>query len=165
MIFVTVGTILPFDRLIAAVDAWAGATGRGDLLFGQLCRLGPDNHRPAHFEWAEELTPMEFRARVEAADAIVAHAGIGTIVDALTRSKPLLIMPRRHALREHVNDHQLETVAKFAGREGLLTAMKAEQVGPALDVLAAGAGTPPRLGPDADESLIAAVRQAVLGMR
>lgn len=45
---------------------------------------------------------------------VVAHASIGTIVDARTRSEPLLIMLRRLALREHVNDHQLDTMSKRA---------------------------------------------------
>jgi UDP-N-acetylglucosamine transferase subunit ALG13 len=163
VIFLTVGTILPFDRLIRAVDDWARASGRGAEVFGQLCELGPDNYRPSHFEWAERLTPMDFRGRIEAADVIVAHAGIGTIVDGLTRGKRLLIMPRRHALREHVNDHQLETVRKFDGRAGLRIAMEPGEVGPALDALLAEGGEAPRLGPDADDRLIAAVRGAIFG--
>lgn len=163
MIFMTVGTILPFDRLSRALDDWAASRGRSDI-FGQLYDLGPDNYRPVHFEWAERLSPADFRACIEAADLIVGHAGIGTIVEALTRAKPLLVMPRRHALREHVNDHQLETVAKFGDRPGIRVVMDPEGVAPALDELLAGGLEAPQLGAYAEQSLIQAVRTAILGI-
>lgn len=162
MIFMTVGTILPFDRLARALDDWAGSRGQANI-FGQLYELGPDNYRPQHFEWAERLSPGDFRARIDAADLIVGHAGIGTIVEALTRSKPLLIMPRRHALREHVNDHQLETVAKFGNRPGIRVAMEPEEIAPALDELVAKGLEAPQLGAYAEQSLIDAVRATILG--
>ena len=37
MIFVTVGTQLAFDRMIKAVDEWAGARGRTDV----FAQVGP----------------------------------------------------------------------------------------------------------------------------
>ncbi len=51
---------------------------------------------------------------MQAATAIVAHAGMGTILTALEMGKPLLVMPRRAALGEHRNDHQLATASRFA---------------------------------------------------
>lgn len=161
-IFFTVGTILPFDRLARALDDWA-ANREGVQVFGQLYDLGPQNYRPKHFIWSERLDPAEFRARIEATDLIVAHAGIGTITEALMRAKPLLIMPRRHALREHVNDHQLETVEKFGDRPGIRVIMEPEEFAPALDdMLTHGMAVPP-LGPYADRGLIDAVRTTILG--
>ena len=49
---------------------------------------------------------------MDAAAAIVAHAGMGTILTALETGKRLLVMPRRAALGEHRNDHQLATVSR-----------------------------------------------------
>lgn len=164
MIFMTVGTILPFDRLTRALDAWAETRGRQDI-FGQLGDLGPENYRPRHFEWAERLTPSDFRARIEEADLIAGHAGIGTITEALTRGKPLLIMPRRHALREHVNDHQLETVAKFGERPGIKVVMTPEEIPEALDAILAADNTAPPLSAYAEQSLIDAVRAAIFDTR
>jgi len=163
MIFLTVGTILPFDRLVRALDDWAADETRTDI-FGQIGDLGPDNYRPRAFPWQERLTPMEFRQRIETADIIVAHAGIGTIVDALTRSKPVVIMARRHALREHVNDHQLETVRKFADRPGVHVVEEPRQIGAAM-AAALSSGPVESIPEDAQDSLIAAISDALHGRR
>lgn len=161
MIFLTVGTILPFDRLTRAMDDWCDAEGRQDV-FGQVGDLGPDTYRPRSFPWRERLSPVEFRARIEEARVIVAHAGIGSILDALTRSKPIVIMARRHALREHVNDHQLQTVRRFADRPGVQVVEDPGDLGAAMT--AALSGGPTRaLGPDAEDCLIQAVRAAIHG--
>ena len=160
MIFLTVGTILPFDRLARAVDEWASATGQGRHVFGQLGDLDSDSYRPTSFEWTERLSPPEFRARIEAADLIVSHAGIGTILDALTRSKRIVVMARQHAMREHVNDHQLQTVARFADRPGIHVAASETDVGPALDTALRNPAPEP-LPPFAQDSLIAAIRDVI----
>lgn len=159
-LFLTVGTILPFDRLVESLDEWACIHESAEI-FGQLCDLGVDNYRPRHFPWAERLAPDEFRRKISEADLVVGHAGIGTITEALTRAKPLLIMPRRHALREHVNDHQLETVAKFQTRPGVQVVMTPDELAPALDALISRGATAPRLGPYAEQILIDAVRATI----
>ena len=67
------------------------------------------------------MSPKECTDRMVAADAIIAHAGMGTILTALEMGKPLLVMPRRAELGEHRNDHQLATAMRFAdlgGRHG-----------------------------------------------
>lgn len=161
MIFLTVGTIMPFDRLVRAVDDWAESRGRSDV-FGQIGDLQKDSYRPG-FDWTERLTPSEFRTRLADADLVIAHAGIGSIVEALSHARPILIMPRRHDLREHVNDHQLETVRRFASRDGVTVAMDPDEIAPALDAFVGGTAAPPTLGPDADESLIAAIRDTIHG--
>jgi UDP-N-acetylglucosamine transferase subunit ALG13 len=48
------------------------------------------------------------------ADVVVSHAGVGTIATALTLNKPLLVLPRRGAFGEHVNDHQVGTARRYA---------------------------------------------------
>ncbi len=59
MIFLTVGTQLPFDRLVAAVDAWA-ARQPGQEVFGQISDPGPAGYRPKHFAWVADLDPAAF---------------------------------------------------------------------------------------------------------
>jgi UDP:flavonoid glycosyltransferase YjiC (YdhE family) len=94
MIFMTVGTILPFDRLAQALDAWAAAQDTPPEIVAQVGDLQPDSYRPSAFNWTERVTPMEFRDHVARADLVVTHAGIGTIVTALTHATPDLMMPR-----------------------------------------------------------------------
>lgn len=161
MIFVTVGTILPFDRLSAAVDDWTRTSSRGVPVFGQLYDLGTHNYRPEHFEWVERLSPDDFRDRIAKAKIIVTHAGVGTIIEALMHAKPLLIMPRRHALREVVNDHQLETVAKFRNRPGIRIAMEANEIAPAIEALLDTANNLPSLSPYAEPKLTRAIRSFI----
>ncbi|MFN7176727.1 MAG: glycosyltransferase [Thermaurantiacus sp.] len=120
MILLAVGTQEPFDRLVRAVDQWAGETGRD--VFGQLGRIGQESYRPANFPWAPLLPAAEFEARFAEAPLVIAHAGMGAIIAALSQAKPLVIMPRRAALGEHRNDHQLATVEKFRERPGVFVA-------------------------------------------
>ena len=110
MIFVTVGTQVPFDRLVAAVDAWAEAQD-GRRVFAQI---GPTDLRPRHIESRAFIPPEECRKRIRDARLVVAHAGMGTILSALELGTPVLVMPRRAALGEHRNDHQLATARRFA---------------------------------------------------
>ncbi|MBV9826387.1 MAG: hypothetical protein JO001_12020 [Alphaproteobacteria bacterium] len=106
MIFLTVGTQLPFDRLVATVDAWleSHATTR------TFAQIGESPYRPNHMEWANFLTATQFREHVSAANVIVSHAGIGSLLMSLMARKPMIVMPRQAALNEIRNDHQLATV-------------------------------------------------------
>ena len=142
MIFLTVGTQLPFDRLVAAVDAWA-ARNPGVGVFGQIADPGPAGYRPKNFDWVADLDPAAFDARFRAAGCIVAHAGMGTIIGALGQAKPLLVMPRRAHLGEQRNDHQFATVQRLCARPGLaeagiLAAFEADEVPGRIDALIAG---------------------------
>lgn len=109
MIFVTVGSDVPFDRMVRVVDEWAGARKRKDV-FAQISRT---DWRPSHIEYCQHLEPAEFTRRFTSASAIVAHAGMGTILTALHYEKPILVMPRRGSLRETRNDHQVATAKRL----------------------------------------------------
>lgn len=163
MIFLTVGTQLPFDRLVAAVDAWAGARGRSDV-FGQISDPGPSGYRPRHFEWAADLDPAEFERRFRAASHIVAHAGMGTILGALGQQKPLLVMPRRAHLGEQRNDHQFATVGRLCARPGILVAMETGEVAERMDaLLACGIAAAAPIARFAERRLTDAIRATILG--
>jgi len=115
MIFVTVGSQLPFGRLIRAVDHWSLQQPRPDV-FAQIADPGPRGYVPQHMEWARFLAPDDFARGVAEASLVIAHAGMGSIISALMAIKPIVIMPRRASLQEHRNDHQLATARKFQGR-------------------------------------------------
>lgn len=114
MIFLTVGTQLPFDRLIAAVDTWLD--GRNLECFAQTCggEVVPRNMKSKPY-----LDPDEFDSYFRRAELVVAHAGMGSILSALSSGKPLLIVPRRAALGEHRNDHQMATAKRFEPVDGV----------------------------------------------
>lgn len=116
MIFVVVGTQGPFDRLIRPIDEWAAQTGRADV----YAQIGRRAWKPSNLKWVEQLDASEFRSSAERAEVVISHAGMGTILTALELRKPILIMPRRAALGEQRNDHQLAT-ARQLGALGLAT--------------------------------------------
>lgn len=119
MIFVTVGTVLPFDRLVRAVDQAVGDGALSEPVFAQIGRGG---YRPGNMDWAETVDREVFFERVRESRALICHAGIGSIISALKLAKPVLVMPRRAGLREHVNDHQVETAEKFGEMGHVLVA-------------------------------------------
>lgn len=158
MIFVTVGTQLPFDRLIGAVDAWAGAGSRVPV----FAQIGPSRLRPRHIEYAQFVSPAECARRMEQASAIVAHAGMGTILTALELGKPLLVLPRRASLGEHRNEHQLATAHRFSELGRLQVAFDESQLPSALDELSRTVAQP-RLGAYAPEPFLRNLRAFITG--
>jgi UDP-N-acetylglucosamine transferase subunit ALG13 len=131
VIFVTVGTQGPFERLIRAVDRWAARAGASDV----LAQIGPGSWRPAHVRWTETLAPEAYRRAFEEAEIVVAHAGIGTLVTALELGKALVVMPRLASQREHRNDHQVATAEHFCRQHGVRVATDDQELARALDEL------------------------------
>ena len=109
MILVTVGTDLPFDRMLRVIDQWAGENQRNDI----FAQIGEGGWEPRHIPFRHFLQPPEFRELFVAADLIVSHAGMGTILTALHHGKPILVMPKRASLGEHRNEHQLATARRM----------------------------------------------------
>lgn len=160
MIFLTVGSEIRFDRLTQAVDRWCAE--HPDIeVFGQLAELGEDGYRPQHFDWQEFLNPEDYQKRFDDADAIIAHAGMGSIIAALTSGKPIVILPRRAALRETRNDHQVATALRFANRQGVLVAETENKIPECLDRFGADVERPARIGEFAEPSLLEALREFI----
>lgn len=113
MIFVTVGTQLPFPRLIEAMDAIAGHISEPVLAqTGAICAANNLIVEPV-------MSEDRYRRVMGLARVIVSHAGIGTVIAARDAEKPLILVPRRAELGEHRNDHQLGTVRELIGRQGV----------------------------------------------
>ncbi len=116
VIFASVGSMLPFDRLVKAVDEWAGANP-GQEVFLQI---GDGAYEPRHAHWARIITNQDYKRRLEICDLFVAHVGMGSILQALQARKQMLLMPRQISLREHTTDHQLHTAGRFRDVRGLM---------------------------------------------
>ncbi len=109
MIFVTVGTQLPFDRLICAVDEIAPYLN-GERIVAQT---NGGKYIAKNIECKKYFSADEFDTIINQSRMIISHAGIGSIISALTNKKPIIIMPRRASLGEHRNEHQLATAKKM----------------------------------------------------
>jgi UDP-N-acetylglucosamine transferase subunit ALG13 len=156
VIFVTVGTDGPFDRLITTVDRWAQTRGRQDV----VAQIGNSELQPASLRWHRFLEPPQFREYFSSADLIVAHAGMGTILTALGFQKPLLVMPRRATLGEQRNEHQLATARHLMELGKVSVANDEDELLQWLDRIQALDAKAP-ISPYAQPALIHAIRDFI----
>jgi UDP-N-acetylglucosamine transferase subunit ALG13 len=158
VIFVTVGAQMPFDRLIRAVDDWATSRAREDV----FAQIGPSDFCPKSIRTTRFLDPREFRNRVQEADVIVAHAGMGSLITALEYGKPIIAMPRRGDLRETRNDHQIATASRLSEQGRIVVALDERQLVEKLDEFEI---TKPvdRILPYASPRLVATLRSFIEG--
>jgi len=129
VIFVTVGTQLPFDRLIKSVDSWAERYPGIEFII----QSGEGGFKPLHCKEKGFITPVEWGSLFSSADLVVAHAGMGTIIKCIDAGKPLIVMPRKSNLNEHRNDHQLATVGQLKGIANIVIVDNEEELNMALD--------------------------------
>lgn len=142
MILLSVGTQLPFDRLVRAVDDWARASGRTDV----VAQIGPSNYTPHTLRTFSFLAQDAFLALQMDAALHISHAGMGSILTAMEHGKPIIIMPRDFERGEHRNGHQAATAKRFAGTPGVHIAMDVDTLTDQLnhmDRLVAATGISP----------------------
>ena len=139
MIFVTIGTSLPFDRLIRAVDALAPGWP-GEEFFAQI---GDGAYEPRNMRFVRMLSAADYAGRIEASRLIVAHAGMGSLITAIDACKPIVVMPRRLVFDEINTDHQAATAKRWIGRRGVHVAMQESDLAAAVceAMAASAAGT------------------------
>jgi UDP-N-acetylglucosamine--N-acetylmuramyl-(pentapeptide) pyrophosphoryl-undecaprenol N-acetylglucosamine transferase len=112
VIFVTVGSnpTFRFDRLIEAV----GRLEPQELVVQHGPATPPPGVKETH-EWLSFEQVLDFMGQ---ADAVVSHAGTGTIICAAQMGHVPVVMPRLQRFGETVDDHQvaLATVFERTGR-------------------------------------------------
>lgn len=160
MIFVTVGNMDPFDRLIKAMDEWVG---KQDASIEILAQIGTGSYRPKNLEFVPFLKPDQYRDAFERADFVVSHAGTGSIITALERDKPMVIMPKLASLGEQRNEHQLATANRFKPSTLIQVAYDVDELNAILDRVALSDERKvfqPQVWPP-DQSLISFVRDFI----
>ncbi len=153
MIFVTVGTHQdPFERMIAAVEA---LPNRSEV----VVQYGPGTEPLGVARAAPFMSFAVMEENFEAADLVITHAGVGSILCARRAGHVPVVIPRMHELGEHVDDHQQELTRALAERG------EAQPVWPGEDLAAVLARAPARRqGPlegKEESPLIDAVRTAL----
>lgn len=115
VIFASVGSMLPFERFVRAVDEWAGANPDQPVFI----QIGETEYTPVHAPYARMIPMADYRTRLRECDLFVAHVGMGSILQALEERKQTLMLPRLASLGEHTTDHQLHTADRFRHLAGL----------------------------------------------
>lgn len=139
MLFLTIGTLFGFDRLVRAVDQ---AIAAGQIQEEVVAQIGPGDYRPKHMRHFDVLDKDTFEKTVHESTGLISHAGIGSINAALKYRKPMVVLPRLKRFGEHVNDHQLDTARKFEALGCVLVAYDESQLPDRCRALATFRPTP-----------------------
>lgn len=151
MIMLTVGTQLPFDRLVKLVDEWADKNPEVDI----FAQIASGTYTPKHMEYVDYLDEKRYREVFHKADALLAHAGMGTVINSMIASKPIIVYPRKASLGEHRNEHQLATCQKLSLLKGCYIAYEPEALFTTLDEISSLEGG--SITPYANEDLLATI--------
>lgn len=101
MIFMTVGSQMLFGRLFKAGDACA----RDHRAQTFVAQIRNSDYSPQFMEYTKTLAPSRFTERMADASVVVANAGMRMITRAAEHGTPMILLPRRSALRETGNIH------------------------------------------------------------
>lgn len=126
MIFVTVGTWHSgFDRLIQKLDE---LSGEGRLEEQIIAQVGNGNYKPRHFKAIEFCSPQEFDDYISQSSVVVTHAGVGSMMSAILKNKPVIVVPRKVSLNEVDDEHQFNTAKQFEQEGMILVAYEVSQL-------------------------------------
>jgi UDP-N-acetylglucosamine transferase subunit ALG13 len=108
---VTVGTQkYAFDRLIKKLDELKKSNVILDDIFAQI---GESNYIPQNIKYERYIKKHELEHLIEESDLIIAHAGVGLIMNALRQDKKIIVVPRMAEYNEHINNHQVQIAEEF----------------------------------------------------
>jgi UDP-N-acetylglucosamine transferase subunit ALG13 len=158
MIFATVGTQLPFPRLLRALDAWAAAHPDVPV----IAQTGADDTAYPHLTTMARMDQGTFARHMAVARIVVSHAGMGTILTAAETGKQVIVVPRLAAHGEHRNDHQIDTAAEMASLTVVHVVDDTDALAPAIDaLLAADAPVAAAMQAVASPELLAALQDFI----
>lgn len=126
MIFLILGTQkFQLNRLLKRVDE---LKGNGVIKESVFAQTGHSDYRPEHYEYVDFLDKDMFAKKIEEADLIITHSGVGSIITALKAGKPVIVFPRYAKYKEHVDDHQLEVAEAFEKKNYVLCCTKEDDL-------------------------------------
>ena len=111
MILVLLGTQdKPFKRLLEAVEKAKKEKIIKDKVIAQI---GCTIFKSEVIETFDYKEKEEIEKLIDKAKLIITHAGVGTIIECISKNKKVIVVPRRKKNGEHTNDHQLEITKEF----------------------------------------------------
>ena len=123
MILVSLGTHeQPFGRLLDIVAPLA----REESLVIQHGHTPPRTGLRA--DWIEFTTYDDLVGLMSDAEAVICHAGVGTIMSTLGVGKCPVVVARRARFGEHVDDHQVQITSMFAERGIIVACSRPEDI-------------------------------------
>ena len=118
MILVILGTQnMPFTRLLNAIQK---EVDKGNLNDEIIVQAGVTKFESPNMKVFDLIPGHEFDELVKTADLVITHAGVGSILGAITNGKTVIAAARDEKYGEHVNDHQLQIIENFANNGYIL---------------------------------------------
>jgi UDP-N-acetylglucosamine transferase subunit ALG13 len=103
MIFVTVGTTMPFDELLIEIDRLADNGTLGEEL---ICQTGQSKHRMRHGE--QFIGRPSIADLIDQASLVISHGG-ATVIQLLIARKPFIAFPNPRGAGDHQTSFLRET--------------------------------------------------------
>ena len=111
MIFVTLGSQdKPFNRLLKKIDELIEC---GLIKEEVIVQAGPTDYQSSKMKIIDFLPIDEFNNYISKSEFVIAHAGVGSILDCLKKNKKVIAVARLAKYGEIANDHQLEIIDEF----------------------------------------------------
>ena len=154
LIFVTIGSLVPFDRLIRLMDDIA-PTMPQETFFAQI---GDGAYEPRNMDFARLISRRDFIAKVAESRLIVAHAGMGSVISAMETGKPIVLLPRVLEWGEHTTNHQMATARWLESRPGIHVCMDDVNLKATIETALATDGASETMSRTAPDEFIAKIR-------
>lgn len=120
MIFVTLGTQdKPFQRLLDAIQK---QIDNGTIKDEVIVQAGCTKFESKQMKLYDMMDIETFETYVKNCDLMIAHGGVGSILDALKQDKKVIAAPRLGKYGEAANDHQKQIIDEFS-KEGYILAL------------------------------------------
>jgi len=118
MIFVTLGSQdKQFLRLVKEVDRLVKEKVITDEVIVQAGVTKLDTKRIKILDY---IDVSDFKKYMVESDYIIAHGGVGSILDAMKLGKKIIAVPRDPKYDEIANDHQKEIIEEFAKKRYII---------------------------------------------
>lgn len=105
-----------FSRLVEEMDRIAPQLNEQVTTQIGFTRFTPRNTQ--YFKFVDEETMDKL---MDEASLIVTHGGAASVMKAVFRGKPTVVVPRLRRFREHIDNHQLELAEALSERGSVIT--------------------------------------------
>lgn len=124
MIFVTVGSVAPFDELIQEVDVLAGIERAS--VRDMVMQIGNGKYVPKNARWFRFESDLS--TWYSQSDLIITHNGAGTLFEILPLKKKVIVIPNPNTIQLE----NLDIVIKLAQNGHILSCLRVEDIGTAI---------------------------------
>lgn len=145
-LFATVGTVLPFDRMINSVHQ---LMQEGVITETVVAQTGESDIAPEGIEVHKTLPQDDMDRHLKESGIAIVHGGSGSMLGAIRAGCAVIAMPRRHDLGEHYDDHQFELVGAFRDQGLVFEARDVDSLREAIKAAREGKGKSVEIDPNA----------------